>query len=323
MVTDNDPKRLSIRELANDFLLDFINSERGMGGTLLQLTVRPDLVIETYISGDRSRFVKPTRYLTFILGVAAAYFFAVQYWYDAPVSEMASSLVTADIEAQLDAQILADKASGILSTEEVIAREREKQLAVDLAGSMASSMLEYYSLLILASIPIVAFIFRAVFVLNAMTLAESLVASVYIGSHASFLYCLTFPLLLFGDSLEDFIFWTVIAQGLNIIYTCYALWRVYVHRWWELPLGIALFVLLGTLFNLSIWFIGHFVGHILKGDSAAANLPLTVATGLAAGACYYLMYHLYRLRFRDHRSPQSFVTAGVIITLIISVRLWV
>ena len=316
---------LSVRDLVADFLHDLVNSERGMGGTLVQLTLHPGVVVNSYLSGDRDRFVKPTRYLVFVMGAAALFYFAIQAWYGTSLAEMYSDAAVADIAAQFDREIAAsEQATGPLSKEAMSRVETVRAETLSRTTTLFQSMFTYASISILLSLAISTVSLRAVLVLNRFSLAEALVACLYIGVHATLLYFLTLPLFFFGSTPEDFMFWTSVALLLNGIYSAYAVYQVFVTKWWEIPIAIGLTGIFTMLLLLNARFAGVLGGGVYL-LSTTPDLSWTfyrdvllAATGILASA--YFLFGFHRLRFKGKGSTPRYVLVAFTLLLAIVCR---
>lgn len=71
------PERITMKTIWLG-LMDIFNLERGLGYTLVALTVRPGHAIREYLEENRTRLVPPFRFL--ILTVAIGTFLTVQYF---------------------------------------------------------------------------------------------------------------------------------------------------------------------------------------------------------------------------------------------------
>jgi len=81
------PERLTFGNLLKNFFRDLISADQGLWGTIVQLTIRPKRVVETFLLKDRKQFIRPTRYVLFALSVSALSFLAVQYTKGKPMLE--------------------------------------------------------------------------------------------------------------------------------------------------------------------------------------------------------------------------------------------
>jgi hypothetical protein len=70
--------RLTFKGLFTDILERFFDFDNSFYRTVIQLTVRPELVIGSYVDGVRRRFLNPMTYLGFALGISGFLYFVMQ-----------------------------------------------------------------------------------------------------------------------------------------------------------------------------------------------------------------------------------------------------
>jgi hypothetical protein len=72
-------KRLNWSFVANDFVNNILNFERGFLGTYWALLIRPGVVVREYLGGKRKKYLSPPRYFAIILVLVS-----LLYWVNPP-----------------------------------------------------------------------------------------------------------------------------------------------------------------------------------------------------------------------------------------------
>ena len=308
--SNKNKSRLTVRQLTADFLRDFTDTDRGVLGTIVQLTLHPRRVVQAYLSGDRSRFIRPTRYLGFVLSISAAVFFIVQYWFSGAVAEtILSGLETGFVEG-LEEDLAARQARYSLSSEEVDKLRKSNARVAHFWRTGVRLSIKYYSAVFVASIPLAAFGHRWFYPRNTYNLPESIVASLYVYSHATILAIFLTPLwLILADSPIELVNLLWMGSAISFLYTLYAVQSTYGHRWWEFFVHLFFWMLLFVLIAVFAYSVGY-VGSALRREdffTFLQNHPLRFTVGLlliiGSSLWFYLLYKFRRtpIRTTDRR----------------------
>jgi hypothetical protein len=191
------PERLTLRSIGSDFLRDFTQAEKGLWGTIVQLTVRPRRVLDTFLYESRQQFSRPTRYLIFCLSIAAFQFIAVQWRYGVSVVEYNETLEEGTEAYQGPIEAFAQGYS---------TGRGDKKISVKEIAAYAS----YISVIF---IPAYAFMYFFLFPARSLNYAESLAGTTYLHGHFILITALlSLPFLAFSG-IADF------AQAKNWIET--------------------------------------------------------------------------------------------------------
>ncbi len=198
------PERLTLKSIGADFIRDFTQAEKGLWGTIVQLTTRPRRVLDTFLYENRQHFSRPTRYLIFCLSIAAFLFIAVQWRYGVSLVEYGET-VAEDQENYRG--FIASFAEGFASGGE------GKAISVKALAAYAN-----YALVLL--IPAYAFLYFFLFPARGLNYAESLAGAVYLHSHYFLITSVvSLPFLVFSD-IEDFALarsWIGIGAGVLLL----------------------------------------------------------------------------------------------------------
>ena len=320
-------KRLTTRDIVADLLRDFTDADRGMLGTFVQLSIRPRRVVGAYLEGDRRRFIRPTRYLAFTLSLSAAAFFLIQYWYGTSLTEIMLEHSGPGFAAALEDDLAARQLEYSLSAEEIERARKQNAQLTESARRVYRFLFEYYSVFFVAFVPVGATIHRAFYPRNTFTLAESVVASLYIYSHSNLLAIVLIPVcILFSSTPYAFLNSLFIGYAITCLYMLFAVQQTYAHRWWEffvawLGLGFAFYITLLVAYGLGnthyILFQAEDTGRYILQHPARVTFVVSLLLG-----CLYWFWLLYRLRFgprtsRTQRRSQFLVIALVSVALIV------
>lgn len=190
------PERITMKTIWLG-LMDIFNLERGLGYTLVALTVRPGHAIREYLEENRTRLVPPFRFL--ILTVAIGTFLTVQYFNQSDFFEQ--------FQKGIEQGYNKNEASSI--------EDRSKFLEVYMART-TELYNNYFNLFILAGVPVIALATFWIFRKN-MNYAEHLVVNSYLTSYLTVIYILLIPILYFTD------YWmlSVLYLGLSVVYSGY------------------------------------------------------------------------------------------------------
>lgn len=179
METPTPLKRITMRSILED-ALDIFNLERGLIYTAVVLTTRPGEAIRTYLYEDRTKLVKPFRFL--LLTIAVATFLTLEYFkVSNDVTELQSGFV--------DGFALGSDAAkdGMDNAE---AREKAQVMAKQ-AGEIFKN---YFNISLLLGVPVLAFATGLTF-RRKMNYAENLVINSYVTGYLTLAYILIMPLL--------------------------------------------------------------------------------------------------------------------------------
>lgn len=269
------PDRLTFSNIISNFFRDLTNADRGMWGTIVQLTVRPQRVINTFLFEDRARFIRPTRYVLFALSVAALSFVAIQWRYGQPIQEYLRPTIERQaeesvaslrqsFEERLDLTDPASLEQKRQANAKMIAGIREEAIKVN------TNAIKYGNYLGILFMPLAAFAYWFMFPRKRFNFAEHLASVGYIYSHASLLNLLTLPFILLATSPDGLIRALLYASILQGIYQLYATARVYVKSWSDLFIGlgalIAFTIGIILLVKSSAYLIGYVAGSYMKKD---------------------------------------------------------
>ncbi len=189
------PERITMKTIWLG-LMDIFNLERGLGYTLVALTVRPGHAIREYLEENRTRLVPPFRFL--ILTVAIGTFLTVQYFNQSDFFEQFQKGIE----------------QGYNKNEASI-EDRSKFLEVYMART-TELYNNYFNLFILAGVPIIALTTFWIFRKN-MNYAEHLVINSYLTSYLTVIYILLIPILW----ITDYWMLSVLYLGLSVVYSGY------------------------------------------------------------------------------------------------------
>lgn len=262
------PDRLTTSNIFRSFFEDFLNADRGMWGTIVQLTLRPQRVVQTFLFEDRSRYIRPTRYVLFSLSIAALSFFAVQWRYGQPLHEyllptieVQGDEMAADLQATMNEKA---KAEGKELTPErrkenqqMITAMREKTIQTNV------NLIKYGNYLGLLGMPIIALGFWLMFPRVSYNYPEHLAATGYIFGHASVLNLLTIPFVLLATSPTGLLQAILYSSIFTLLYQCYATGKVYIQSFKDALIALAVCVLALIAFALVLSSAGYVVGYLM------------------------------------------------------------
>ncbi len=305
-----------------EFLRDFTDADRGIWGTFLQLTIRPRRVVQSYLAGDRQRFIRPFRYLLFSISLSAVYLLFLKYWYDNPVEQLMTTVLEPWYADRLDAGLLAQQAAGSLSAQDLpVERTRNADL-VQFLSTVVRYILQYLSVVFLVSIPLLASFNRFVFSQSSFNYAESLVATTYLVAQTTLLSFLVVPLLLLWHTMDALLILTGISTLGTVTFFIYATFAVYGARWWELPLTLVLLVCIVPLISVvsrSFGYVAGFPYFAYDSLELASYLRLAIRLVIlgATGLLLYCLGKLEATKYLDLRNPV--IWAGVLLFALILV----
>lgn len=268
-MTPQTPDRLTFRNIISNFFHDLISADRGMWGTIVQLTLRPRQVIDTFLFEDRQRFVRPTRYVLFALSVAALTFVAIQWRYGQPIEEYLRPTFEqrADESVQNLRQSL-EESLAALTDEEAIARKRKENEETVKAlrdGNVkaTANMVKYGNYISIVFLPLAAFVYWLIFPRKGFNYAEHLASFAYISSHGSLLSVLLIPFILFARSPDGLLQALLISSLLAGCYQLYATFRVYVNSWKDVLISTFAFVAFSVGTVLLVRSLSYVTGYMM------------------------------------------------------------
>lgn len=262
------PDRLTTSNIFRNFFQDLLNADRGMWGTIVQMTLRPHRVVRTFLFEDRKRYIRPTRYVLFSLSIAALTFVAIQWRYGQPLHEY----LRPTIEAQADEMVLDLAEQANRKAEEqgkTITPEREaadlKMRASIREGTIQTNtnLIKYGNYLGLLGMPLIALAYWLMFPRISFNYPEHLASVGYIYGHASVLSVITLPFILLAASPEGLLKALVYSSVVTLLYQTYATGRVYVKSIKDALLAIAILILSFAAFALVLSSAGYVLGYLL------------------------------------------------------------
>lgn len=215
-----------------DDVLDIFNLEKGLIYTTVALTLKPGIAIRTYLYEDRTKLVKPFRFL--LLTIALATFVTIQYF------QYASSVVNELSSGFKDGYELG---AGSSASDAEAVRMRAEAMTKRLSDISKN----YFNLFLLAGVPVVALATLWVF-RRRMNYAEHLVVNSYITGYMTLFYLLLMPLLL----VMDFVAMSQVYMVFLLAYSTWSYIQVFQEKLWT---GIGK-SLLATLLYLLLYYIG-------------------------------------------------------------------
>ncbi|MGF1532242.1 MAG: DUF3667 domain-containing protein [Bernardetiaceae bacterium] len=233
---------IGMRYLAYE-ITHLINLDRGIPHTFLQLTLRPGHAIRAYIAGHRKRYFNPIKYLLLVSAIAAFIHLFIPY---DEIFDFSQSPVSVEFEKELEA------AQG---------REKEKmqQLALESAKfrEMAVQLItltfnQYFSLIMLLSIPILSVFTRLFFYRHAYNYAMHFVLNCYLIGHTLWFYVLLLPFALLG-----WLHFTFVSQVYFVLYMGHSIWA-YIqffaprYRVWAGLKALFMILIFSTLFFFAL-----------------------------------------------------------------------
>lgn len=189
------PERLTLKTISSNFLRDFLQAEDGLWGTIVQMTIAPRRVVETYLFEDRKKFIRPSRYLFFCLSIVAFQLIAIQGRYG-------TSVFDHKVEQVAESKI---------NSEEMIGNNGEKMTDIEFTEIKAKSkeivqmIGQYVNYLTVLFLPFLGLLYFILFPSREFNYAESLIAAIYLHAHHFLLITLLSLPLLFYSGIEDYI----------------------------------------------------------------------------------------------------------------------
>lgn len=269
------PDRLTTSNIFRNFFQDLLNADRGMWGTIVQMTLRPQRVIRTFLFEDRKRYIRPTRYVLFSLSIAALTFVAIQWRYGQPLHEY----LRPTIEAQADEMVLdlkeqasrrAEESGKPLTPEREAANLKMRESIREQAVQTNTNLIKYGNYLGLLGMPVIALMYWLMFPRISFNYPEHLASVGYIYGHANVLSLLTLPFILFAISPTGLLQAMFYSSVITVLYQLYATVRVYVTSIKDALIAAAVLVLSFATLALVLSSAGYVMGYLL----AATNKEL-------------------------------------------------
>lgn len=187
--------------------------------TYLHMFTKPEEVIGGYINGVRKKYINAFSYLTIALTFSSFFFFIFLKWFPDALN-FGSNIDTANLQ--------------------------NKQ-ANDLKVKWNSILFEYSSILVFATIPLLAIICRITFLKNKLyNYAEHLIITLYTYSHSSISAITLYLLMVWNDTI--FFVVATISLPLQTIYYAYVLKKLYRLSVSQIILKTLLFMLIFAVF---------------------------------------------------------------------------
>ena len=192
------PERLSFGALVKTFLADLANADRGIVGTFVKLTTYPNVVVDTYLYEDRSRFIRPTRYVLFAVSFVAASYLLVQLRFGEPMHEYLSPYYETQVE-KIETSMLDQMMNGPKSEDPKYVEFAQSSATKygDFWRWLMKAATQYSTYFSLAFLPLNALILWLAFPRRGFNFTESIVATGYYTAQATLFSILIIPFLLF------------------------------------------------------------------------------------------------------------------------------
>lgn len=230
-MSDKRPERLTLASLVKTFFQDLANADQGLVGTVVQLTIRPRRVVETFLYKDRKQYIRPTRFVLFSLSLLAVGLLLVQWRFGMPMHEYLEPYITQSVAEGLEqgkATILSMQpnvdAVTIAKVDALHVIQQEWMVKIYVYS------LKYSSYLALLFIPLNGLLHWFCFSRRGFNYAESTAAIAYISGQSSLFLFFVYPFLLLSSSpalLYSVMSWFSLFQ---IGYIVYATVSVYANK---------------------------------------------------------------------------------------------
>jgi len=167
-------------------LIDSLNLEKGILYTAKELTIRPGKTIRNYIEGKRVRYSNPVKYLLLISAIAAFINLYVPY----------EDILNIKVEGTTD---------------------EAKAVETTITQLFGLVYRQYFTVIMVASIPIISFLTWIFFFKHKVNFAENMVLNTYLSAQSLIIYIiLNIPILLgLGQFLPEI---TVAYSFLMVLY---------------------------------------------------------------------------------------------------------
>ena len=241
-MSDNKPSRLSVTSLIGNLLQDLANADRGMLGTLLHLTYRPGRVVRTYLYEDRTRYIRPTKYLLVALSVLTVIFVVAQFRYGMPIHEYLTDFYREVAESQLQ-----DMETRMLANVENTPEDRQwvaERIGgyTDFMVDLNKTLTKYSSYLMVALLPFQSLLLWLAFPRREYNYAEVLAANTYLSAHQAITSVVLLPFLLLIASPETLAFTLMIVSILQLAYYLIALIPVFVRSFTDVLIALGMYL---------------------------------------------------------------------------------
>ncbi len=248
--------RLTLRNIFQVFSEQFLNYDNKFLQTFINLFKKPDDVIGGYIRGTRKKYVNVISYFAIAISISGFYLFVLYRFFPNVAASM--------YEYQSNNQ---------------------QQIAT--SAKVSNFIRDYQSLLMFASVPVLAVISRLVFLKNkTYNFTEHLVINLYAYSQVSIVSAIIMFLSVlffhkFSPNISLFVF------VLQIIYFAYVLKKLYGLSFKQIVLKSLLFILIATVVFIPIliaitgilYFFG-FYDEIIQATKAKKEMAYVAASVL-------------------------------------------
>lgn len=307
------PERITLKTLFRDFLLDFSEVDRGLLGTIINLTLRPARVVDTFLFTHRDRFVRPTRYLVFCFSLAALQVFTIQAWYGASIKELNAAVESASPVSPtppVAGEHVKDQIVPLGSRPSIQGFNSSSRLD-QLAAQARQFVDRFQTFAFLLALPLLALVYYYLYARHGYNLAESITAATYLHAHTTLLGIVFLPFYFLGDTPADYERWSSVEDRATGIYLLFAVTCVFARRWWETLVAVSwacVVIFFLGLAATSLVFVSGALARILlePGDPATLHLSGRFILGLIQvvlilPTVILLLYRLHPLRGRPNK----------------------
>ena len=303
-----------------DFFRDVTQAERGLVGTIVQLTLRPARVIDTYLYTDRKRFLKPTRYLVFCFSLAALQVFVIQTWYGKPVQEL-----VAEADATDHARLVE---KGYIESEEIEVEESKAEAELhdryhQFGARFSVFYNEFRTFFAMLFIPVLGLLYYFFYGRHGFNIAEAMVAATYLHAHLALLASLFLPLFFLGSDAEDYELWSSVENSFTGLYLLFGVTQVFTKRWWDTLIALLWLLLLLVVVAMcspSFIFLGGATARVWMTDASYSSSPKflghLIQVLLLLPAALFLILRLHPQREKKS-SHQNNILAYVLLTVLL------
>lgn len=220
--------KITVKNVIKDFVNKFFSIDSKILITVLHLITQPEVVINSYLRGNRVKYVPPINYLIIggLLGGLFSYIMINGYLGELDYSQF-------DIEANHDP-------NNPFAQDMPIVMQKMMQL-----------MQQYYTPILFLTIPLIALLSKMVFYnRKGVNLAEHIIIYAYGYSQYLILSWLSLPLFfIFDDFLTTYQWITILSL---ILFNAYILKRFFGLNWKSMLIKTLLFVFIGIVFYFVI-----------------------------------------------------------------------
>jgi hypothetical protein len=221
--------RLTLKHLAKESGAIFFNIDTNKPiKTFLDLFRKPENVINGFIQGVRKKYINAFGYFTIALTFSGLFAFIHRKWYPTLFESMVEGLY-------------------------------DTQIQTDFFMSFMGSFYEYQSLILLAMVPLLAFMSKLVFLKNKRyNYTEHLVINTYAYSHITILTNILYISTIWNETL--FTYLSMFSLPLQMLYYFYCLKKLYSISIGKMLLKTLLFiVILGAVYFVLIILAGIYM----------------------------------------------------------------